>query len=235
MLYVFVGDDGMRVRKEAHAFLNTFSEEHAERITADLFEKGMFADYAGGVSLFGGDSKEEAPVLLDFLSEDSEALESLVEYAETLKNSTRAFVVMDSGFPAAMGRTLKQHAEKYTEIEGGAHGQKFNTFSLADALCDKDKKMLWVLLMRARLAGVAGEEIAGVLFWQLKTLMLAEKTASAEEADVKSFPYQKAKRALKNFPHGEVTKLSERLLKVYHDGHAEKDMDIELERFVLML
>jgi hypothetical protein len=82
--------------------------------------------------------------------------------------------------------------------------------------------------------GLSAEEIIGTLWWQLKTLRLAMLTKSAEEAGVKDFPYNKAKRALKNFKDGEIETLSLRLLNLYHDGHAGKcDIDLALEEWVL--
>jgi hypothetical protein len=72
------------------------------------------------------------------------------------------------------------------------------------------------------------------LWWQLKTLRLAELTQSADEAGVKSFPYDKAKRSLSKFAPGEVVALSESLLRLYHDARAGKrDLILALERWVL--
>jgi DNA polymerase III delta subunit len=143
-------------------------------------------------------------------------------------------VVIDIKPKAAEAKALTANAEQYEEIARTEKAaERFNTFQLADALLHRDRKALWVLLVRARAAGIAPEEIAGVLFWQLKTLRLAETTKHARDAGVKDFPYNKAKRALPNFKSGEIAALLGELLALYHAGHAGEDMNIGLERFVL--
>jgi len=75
-----------------------------------------------------------------------------------------------------------------------------------------------------------------MLWWQLKALRLAKQTSSASEAGMKDFPYNKAKRALAKFSEGEVEKLAQSLLEVYHDGHAGvRDMETSLEEWILRL
>lgn len=231
MLYVFVGNDVVAVRTEAHEFLSA-QESDAVHVTSENYAPGMFLDYVNAQSLFGGVPE---PVVLDFLSEYEGALETLDEYLPDIAASGRAFVLIDTKPRMAREKLLRSHAVHYEEIEEREEKEKFNTFALADALARKDKKSLWVLLMRARMAGVEAEAIAGVLFWQLKSLRLAAQTASSAEAGMKDYPYKKAKGALKMFKKGEVEELSESLLTLYHKGHADSDMDVSLERFVLTL
>ncbi|MEZ4200484.1 MAG: hypothetical protein R3B69_02735 [Candidatus Paceibacterota bacterium] len=73
-----------------------------------------------------------------------------------------------------------------------------------------------------------------MLWWQLKTLRLAQQTNSASEAGMKEFPYQKATRALTNFTDGELTQLSHSLLTLQHESRlGNTDLDQALERWVL--
>ncbi len=230
MLHVFVGNDVVAVRKEAHVFLQGHGE--AVRITADTYERGMLIHSVQTHSLF---DEVHGPVVLDFLSEDEVALEDVADMLREMQESERVFVFLDQKPKAALEKKLRAHATAYREHTEGVKKESFSTFTLADALARKDKKSLWVLLQRARMAGVSAEEIAGVLFWQLKTLMLAARTRSATEAGVSEYPYKKAKAALKDFSPREIERLSEALLTVYHRGHAESDMELGLERFVLTL
>jgi hypothetical protein len=57
---------------------------------------------------------------------------------------------------------------------------------------------------------------------------------TADEAGMKSYPFDKAKKSLRNFKSGELETLSRDLLRVYHDGHGGiKDIEIGLEEWVL--
>ncbi|MBP9843102.1 MAG: hypothetical protein KBC62_03795, partial [Candidatus Pacebacteria bacterium] len=110
----------------------------------------------------------------------------------------------------------------------------FNTFTIAEALAKKDKRQIWVLLQQARLLGIRDEETIGILWWQLKALRLAKRTNTPDEANMKEYPFKKAKQALRNFKDGEVEALSRSLLELYHLAHqGKRDMDMALEEWVL--
>ena len=96
------------------------------------------------------------------------------------------------------------------------------------------KKNLWMLLQEARLAGLRPEEIAGMLWWQLKAMRIAAVSSSAVEAGMKEYPFKKASGALRNFSEGEIELLSKGLLSLYHEGHQGlRDMELALEEWVL--
>ena len=92
-----------------------------------------------------------------------------------------------------------------------------------------------LLFHEAILAGIAAEEMVGILWWQLKTLRLAA-IAKSEEAGLKDFPYQKAKRSLAKFGEGELEKLSASLLTLIHNSRlGYYDIDQALERWILRI
>lgn len=230
MLHVFVGDDLVKVRARTHAFLDTMREGHFEHVTADTYSSQGVREQLSATSLFG----ELDPLVMDCISEDAEALADFELCVTRCAETPRTVVYMDSKPRVALEKTLRKFATSYEEVSGTkAAKERFNTFSLADAFARKDKKALWVIFMRARMAGVSGEEIAGVLFWQLKALRLAQSSSSAEEAGMKEFTYKKAKMASKLFSKEELERLSETLLSVYHDGHFDRDMEVGVERFLL--
>ncbi len=231
MLYVFVGNDVVGVRNRVHAFFESkgVAPSEVERVAYESYQAGMFPSLVEDQSLFG----DTSPVLLDFLCEDEEIAGEVEKFLEAFASSERIFVLMDQKPLVAREKLLKAHAKEYVAIQAKEKEAHFNTFALADALLKRDKKSLWVLLARAKQAGVEGEAIIGILFWQLKMLRLAESTKNAEEAGVKEFPYTKAKSALKLFPKKDLIHLSEKLLTVYHDGHFGADIDVGLERWVL--
>lgn len=231
MLYVFVGNDVVVVRKEAHDFLQGQVGE-AVRVTSENYSHGIVAEYLTAQSLFG---EVQGPIVMDFLSEYDGALEACDDVLPDIVSSERLFVIVDTKPKVAREKLWRSHATRYVAVEDRDGKETFNTFALADALARKDKKSLWVLLVRAKMAGVAPEEIAGVLFWQLKSLRLAEMTNSPEQAGMKEYPYKKAKGALKAFAPRELESLTESLLRLYHHGHADSDMELGLERFALTL
>src|SRR3989338_6056678 len=112
----------------------------------------------------------------------------------------------------------------------------FNIFALTDAIGGRNKREAWMLYRKALASGQVPEEIFYRIFWQVKTMLLACCTKSAEEADMKPFPYSKAKSFLKNFKPNELEKLSEALVVGYHQARrGEEEIETFIEKTILSL
>lgn len=233
MLTIFFGNDTVGARARAHEYIETVRTDGGEVVTlsADGYTKGELGARAEASSLFGGTEV----VLIDTFSENAEAYEDLLTLLPDLAASVHHFVVLESTLLAAQKKQFSKHAGTMEECMMKAP-ERFNTFGLVDALLRKDKRELWVLLIKARQSGVGDEEIIGVLLWQLKMLRLAAVTESPEEAGQKPFAYHKAKRALGALSQGECVRLTKELLALYHEGHmGKRDLSLGLEQFVLSL
>jgi len=232
-LHVLYGNGAVAVRKKAFEHIVALEAQGLkfERIDSDTFAVGMSAELAESVSLFG----EKTVYLLDTPSSDeafaSEVHDSLAMY----KESQNVFVIVEEGLLAPAKKVFGKYADTVEEVASEVK-ERYNAFSMADSLSLKDKKTLWLQLQEAKSAGLSAEEIIGTLWWQLKTLRLAKQTATASEAGMKDFPYNKAKRSLKNFKDGELETLSQSLLSLYHDGHlGKRDIDVALEKWTLTI
>lgn len=232
MLYVHYGTDTDTVRAAALARASSYSDGGREivRLEPDAYEPGQIYSALEAVSLFG-----EPPVyIIDTPSQDPELWSECVAAAPALAASDRIFIIIEQALLAEQKKKLSAAATEM--IEAKVSAARFNTFAIADALLEKDKKQLWIRLQAALRADVSAEEIIGVLWWQIKMLLLAARTDGPDAAGVKPYPYQKASRALRTFRPGEVEGLAQSLLAVYHDGHAgRRDISVALERFVLEL
>ncbi len=233
MLKVFFGNDTESVRQAAHEAMKAevAAGKELSTIDGDSYYQGILTDTAGAMSLFGG----ATCYIIDTPTEKKELQEELASSLTVLAESPNQFVVIEGPLLAVAKKAYAKVTDDVQEFSKKAP-ERFNTFALADALANKKKKDLWMGLQNARAAGIAAEEIIGVLWWQLKSLRLAAMTQTASEAGMKDFPYKKAKGALRNFKDREVVALSESLLAVYHDGHAGvRDIDDALEGWVLAL
>jgi len=230
MLHVFFGSDRTAVRDAAQTMLDTYRDTHTiNTIDAYNYELGQLLNVAEGVSLFA----EQFVYVLDTPSQHDEFQAELTDNLAILANAAHHYVVMEHSLLAP---AKKQFAKVATSIEefSATTKERFNTFALTDALVARDRRRLWLLFSEAKQVGIADEEIIGVLWWQLKAMRIAALTASADEAGMKSFPYSKAKQALRQFPFEQVESTARTLLAIYHDGHAGKrDLSVALEQFVL--
>lgn len=231
MYVVFFGSDRNGVRDAATAYIEKNMPEEATLTTIDAaeYQPGQIADALGAASLFGGTEW----FVFDTPSGSEEMAAAVGDSLAELAESNNVFIILESSLLAAAKKKYEKYATEMKEFTADKV-ERFNSFALAEALAGKDKRQLWVLLQEAKLSGLREEEIIGMLWWQLKALRLAMKTMSAAEAGMKDFPYNKAKRALAKFQDGEVERLAQMLLELYHDGHAGvRELDLALEEWVL--
>ncbi len=230
MVHVFFGSDRTAVRNAADTLLATYRGTHTIN-TIDMYhyEPGQLVNATEGMSLFG----EQFVYVIDTPSQDEAVRTELMDNLTSLAEAPHHYVILEHSLLAPI---KKQFAKVATTLEefSAASKERFNTFALTDALVARDRRRLWLLFSEAKEVGIADEEIIGVLWWQLKAIRIAALTSSAEEAGMKSFPYSKAKQALRQFPLAQVEDTARRLLALYHDGHAGKrDLNLALEQFVL--
>ena len=115
-------------------------------------------------------------------------------------------------------------------------GREFNIFALTDALGARDKKRAWIIYQEALAAGVSAEEVFFKLVWQVKSMLIAARTKSVAETDMKAFPYSKAKGYLKNFKSEELEQLSENLVTGYYKARrGEEEVETLVEKILLKL
>jgi hypothetical protein len=141
--------------------------------------------------------------------------DALPDLARGLMESPHYFVLDEEKAPlkAALEKIKKAGAEVVL-LDAEKKKESFNVFELANALQRRDRKALWLGLMRAKSEGISAENIAGVLAWKARGSI-----PTARGAD----------RAV-------LTKLSRDLVVMYHDSHrGAGDLDLLLERFALTL
>lgn len=231
MYAVFFGKDRVGVRDAATSYIenNLPADGKLTTIEGRDFESGQLADALGATSLFGGSEW----FTLDVPSSDADFNEAVLDSLVEMEESPNTFIILEDSLLAPAKKKYSKHTTEITEFKA-EKDERFNVFAMAEALANRDKRKLWVLLQEARLNGMRDEEVVGILWWQLKSLRLAALTKSAAEAGMKDFPYNKSKRALVKFSEGEVDRLSQSLLELYHKGHAGlRDMDVALEQWVL--
>jgi DNA polymerase III delta subunit len=232
MLIVLFGTSRELVKSKATRCIEEKpTESNVHTIDKYDFEEGVVKDALGSTSLFGAHEW----YVLDEPSDRVEFRDEVLETLPDMATSANTFLILEGKLLADIKKQYKQHATGMEECKE-VTASKSNPFSMAEALAQKDKRRLWVLVQEAHRSGMKAEEIIGILWWQLKTLWLASCTSSASEAGVKEYPYQKAKQSLRKFVPHEIENLSQSLLALYHQGHAGIiDMDQGLERWVLRI
>ncbi len=232
MLAVFYGNDTVKVRRAALDFAErSVGGGLPTMIEGSGYEDGLLTSLSGSVPLFGG----RTAYILDTPSSDQKFLEAVIDEAAALRDSDQVFVVIEGTLLADAKKRLTKHTD-HSEEHKAAAAQRLNGFSMPDAPSRRDKKLLWLLWNEALLSGMSPEEIAGIWWWQLKTLRLAATGQPAAAVGLKDFPYRKAKGALVKFKPGELEVLSRSLLSLIHESRlGRQDLLVSLERWALRI
>ncbi len=236
MLYVIYGTDIEKAREKSHALFTALREKKPDASAGSLSAENVSPDKIEELTQSQGLFENKQIVFMDRTLENKEVREVIIDKIDAIAESPNIFIFFEGKLTKEVLKKLEKRAEKVTEyaLDTEAPKESSSFFVLADALGARDKKKLWTLYRNAIDHDAVPEEIHGILFWQAKSLSLAEQTDSATEAGLNPFVYGKAKRFLANWKPGEIDTLLSRLSHMYHLAHRGiVDFEIELEKLAL--
>lgn len=249
MLYLFIGTDREKIRKEAillrEGLLKRKPDATVVKFSADRFNLSEFESNIGGQGLFNSASI----VYADGILGNAVAKDFFVKNIEVISGSQNVFIVLEDKIDAATKKKIEPKAAKvvvHDKLEAGRpfglggnsiiSTHEFNPFALGDALIARDKQKLFSLLHDAFRHDLPSEEISGMLFASVRGMRIVGKVKTATEADMKPYPFQKAKAGLKKWNENDLDKVSRELVMLYHDAHRGlRDFSLGLEKLILTL
>ncbi|MFA6295461.1 MAG: hypothetical protein WC666_03490 [Candidatus Paceibacterota bacterium] len=250
MLYILHGSNISKSVEKAHSLINSLRAKKPDatfvKLSSEDWSTSVIEEHLGGQGLFSN----KYIILLDRVTENSEAKDQLPEFIEAMHESTNIFIVCEGKLNVELKKIFEKYAEKVVVSDepvkafsygkatsGGANGKKdFNIFALADAFGSRDKMKAWMIYREAIKNGLESESILGTLFWQAKSMALAVNCKSANEASLKPFVFDKSKRYAKNFSKEELDNLLKNIIILYHDGHRGViDLELATEKMMLKI
>jgi DNA polymerase III delta subunit len=206
MIYVLSGND----TKKKNIYLKKLCKgEQAVFLNENEVSKEALFNFAMSTSLFG-----EAPIVVceNFIKNENVKLNA--GDLSILKDSPALFIFLEEKILANDLKTYKKYAttEDFNTTET-KQNPKINVFGIADSFAKKDKVGTWILYREAISFGVSPEEITGIIFWKIKTMILT---------------------GTKIFSSDELKTNSSTIVALYHNAHrGESDFTISLEQFIL--
>ncbi|MFC1730950.1 hypothetical protein ACFL6I_11515 [candidate division KSB1 bacterium] len=241
MIYLLYGNNTHASRKKLHTLLDGLFKKRPDaeyfHITPENISEFSVEELISSQGLF----EQKYIVVLDNLFEgkakENNRKEELLKLLKEMQSAEHVFIFLEGKLDKKTSTRFEKYAEKIQEFSAEEKKkERFNTFSLTDALGKRDRKGLWTLYQKAKLEHVADEEIHGILFWQVKSMLLALQSSNAKEAGLNPFVFNKSKGFLKNYSEKEVRSLSQKLIALSHDARRGiHEFDVALERFILAL
>lgn len=206
MIYFLAGNDYKNKNLRRKTLLNKLIPT---KISSDEISREILLDYANRNSLFG----DKIIVVLENLLKIKDLVLNIEDWT-ILKESETLFICVEESIFLTEEKKYKKYAiiERFLKKEEKKDTGK-DVFAICDAYTRKNKIGAWVLYREAIERGVAPENISGVLFWKIKTMILNKD---------------------KNFKEELLKKQSSDIVSLHHRAHkGEIDFVVGLEQFIL--
>ena len=237
MLYLIYGTDTNKSRKKLHELLDLAKKKRPDaelfKLTTENWSEAQFDELLIAQGLF----ETKYTTVLDNLFEKKDIKSYILEKLDEIGSSEQIFLMLEGSVDAASLKKIEKHAKQVQEFEKREDAKKaFNIFGVTEGLVSKDKKHLWISYLDTIKKGIPPEEIHGIFFWQVKNMILASRSASANETGLSPFVYKNALRGARKYKTEELTKMSGELVEMTHKvRQGEGELGIMLEKWVLGL
>ncbi len=237
MFYFLHGTDTHKAREKLHSLLDLAKKKRPDaevfKMTSENWSEGQFDELLISQGLF----EQKYTVVLDNLFEKKDVKEYVLDRLEGVKDSDQIFLFLEGKVDVASLKKIEKHSEKTQEFEKAEKNKPtLNVFAIADGLLEKDKKKLWLNYVDLLEKGGVPEEIHGILFWQVKNMILASRATSSNDTGLSPFVYKNALRGSRNYKTEELQKMSSDLVNMTHKvRQGEGEIGVMIETWVLSL
>lgn len=238
MLSLFYGNDREKARKRLNAALSALRasapDAPVRRMSAEDISAASIHELVNSHGLFSPLSV----VIFENTFTEKGVTEMMLGSLASFAVSEHVFFILEGELPVPVLSQIKKHAvtvEACLKKEEKKNSSAV-VFSIADALGKKDKKTLWMLYQSALQKGISPEELHPVLLWKVKSMILAQQSASAPASGLSPFVFARSRQDARHFTHEELRNLSAQLVALYHDvRRASVEMETGLEKILLRL
>lgn len=206
MIYIVSGNDS----KNKNIFLKGLYNNNLPILLSKTeINKSSLFEQASSVSLFG-----ETPIVLieNGIKEINNILKE--KDIDILNQSKTIFIFLeDKVLVSDLKRYKKDCLIKDFNIDNKKQISQPSIFNIADSFSQRDKINTWILFRNAISTNISPEEISGIIFWKIKTMIL---------------------NGNKNFSINELKNMSSKIVSLYHNSHkGDVDFTVGLEEFIL--
>jgi len=237
MLYLIYGTNFKKSREKTKNLIDSLiikkPNANLFKLNNENFDELIIEEALKGRGLF----ENKYIIFLDKILDDEKSKEFILERIKQISESDNIFVLLEEKIDKKTFAKLEKKAQKIQFFDDGEtkKNERPKPFTLTNALGKRDRKGAWGEYQKILKNGLVPEEIHGILFWQIKTMLLAGSSKNSDEAGLNPFVFKKSKEFCKNYSNEEIKKMSSRIVSMYHEirrGEIE-DLGLEIEKFLL--
>ncbi len=185
MIHLFAGNDTKSKLSAYQKFVESLPKgEEVLKLTRNDFDPNQIESFYSGPGLFS----KKSVIIFSNILEHEETRDFILEKLERLSGSDSSFLFVEGKLAKPILDAFKEAKAEMNIFElPKAKLEKFDNFLLANAFGARDKLNLWIYFRQAIGAGVSLEELAGVLFWKIKDMLLKNNFSKFSEEELKTF------------------------------------------------
>ncbi|MFA5934752.1 MAG: hypothetical protein WC827_02620 [Candidatus Paceibacterota bacterium] len=247
MIYFYFGSDTESSRKKAKVTVDSLLVKKPDATLVKIGEEDISESRIAELCLTQALFSNKYIVYFYKTFDNKDNKEIILKNIKDIAKSENIFIFVEGKMDKVSFTKIEKNAEKVQEFLKpektlnkkellAQKGEKIDFFEFSDALGKRDKRELWVLYQDALAEQVPAEEVHGIFFWQVKSMLITKRCKTPEEAGMKPYPFQKAREYSRNYREGELEDISFKLVSMYHEAHrGNTDFHISLESFILSL
>jgi alkylhydroperoxidase/carboxymuconolactone decarboxylase family protein YurZ len=183
MIYLFCGDDNGKKISSYEKFIKSENTEIFS-FNRNNFDRTQIESLYSGSSLFSNKST----IILSDIFEYEETRNFILDKLKSIAKSDNSFVFLEGKLNKNIIDLFKKNNAQINIFELPKKKlEKFDNFLIANAFANRDKFNTWMYFRQAMDAGVSMEEVAGVLFWKIKDMILKKNFGKFKEEQLKTF------------------------------------------------
>ncbi len=235
MIYLLHGTDTHKARAKLHEMLGILTKKRPNselfKITTENWSEGQFNELLSSQGLFD----QKYIVVLDGLFDKKDIKDCVMGKLSEMKEAPHPFLILDGKIDAPTLKKIEAVAEKAQEFTKIGDGKEsYNIFYITDGLLARDKKKLWIDYVDLISKGAVAEEVHGILFWQVKNMVIASRADSIKETGLTPYQYKNALTATRKYKEDELLKMSGDLVNMTHKVRSgEGELGVMMEKWVL--
>lgn len=236
MIYFIYGDSA-KIFKKSNEIIDSILSKNSDatfsKIDSDNFNDFSLDEFIGGQSLFTG----KQIIYLKRLFENSQFADDLLGKIKEISQSPNIFIITEEKLNKPVLNKIEKVSEKVQkfDIKKVVSKKDNSVFDLANALGNRDAKKLWILYQE-KIKTVRPEEIHGILWWQVKSILSVIKSGNAKDSGLKPFVHQKATGFSKKYQKEELEKIADQLINMVHNSRRDGiPLGLALEKFILSI
>lgn len=201
------------------------------KITTENWKEEQFDGLLSSQGLF----EQKYIVVLDFLFEQKDIKEKILDNLEKMQSTEHWFLVLEGKIDVASAKKIEKASYKTQEFEKKETKKESPAvFSITDELLKRDKKKMWIRYVDLINQKVPPEEIHGIIFWAVKNMIIASRADSQKDSGLSPFVYKNSLSGSRNYKLEELQKMAEDLVEMVHKVRTgEGDMEEMLEKWML--